>query len=299
MQQEFQQALDNTLESPKNTSGKSFTINIVNNTALELNVIYVGQSAVHNFEGTVAAGKTFVDDSSYDGAYYLFSTTATGAYLGVTQAETDIDTYTIDATLLTSANDIGKIPSPTRSVPIPVNSASVLVGYGTLTNGNIVTREQNWTAQGDSYCLAPGEHRTVSYTDTYGTQQSTSSTESMSTSVGTSVSAGWGPISASISASISTSSTTTQQATMTEEHETYVSTELWNNGTSSLLLLRWQLTEVTNILDKSKGTVLSSIQRITPPSLVRAYSFGPSTESGEVNELSGEALLKMTRPRLA
>ena len=76
MQQEFQEALDNTLASPKNTSGQTFDINIVNNTSLELNVIYVGQVRVHNFLGTVAAGKTFDGHSSYDGAYYQFSLNA-------------------------------------------------------------------------------------------------------------------------------------------------------------------------------------------------------------------------------
>jgi hypothetical protein len=130
-----------------------------------------------------------------------------------------------------------------------------------------VTREQFWHCTGESYSLAPGESRTVSYTATHGMQESSSDSETTNASVGVSASAGWGPFSASVSASLSESSTTSQQLTVSTQTTSFVSSSYVNLGEHSELNLFWQLTDIATVYD-STGLPLSSVVSGEAPTLV-------------------------------
>ncbi|MDQ6661231.1 MAG: hypothetical protein M3Z24_09735 [Chloroflexota bacterium] len=159
---------------------------------------------------------------------------------------------TITSDYQSDPNDIGPVPKPTKQVLIPPDSPRVVVGCGNIAGQNSVVREQYWRRLPDSYSLAPGATKEVSYTVTSGMQSTTSQQDTISTSLGLNVSGGWGPISASISASLSTNSTTFQQQTFTSQTTSFTSTKLTNSTKVPQTLLLWQLTDVVTIFDAKR-----------------------------------------------
>lgn len=112
-----------------------------------------------------------------------------------------------------------------------------------------------------------GQTKTVTYTATSGTQDSSSNEETVNKSVSASASAGWGPISASVSAALSTSSTTSQQVTVTTQTTSFVANEYENKNDYPEMLLFWQLVDVVTVFDPD-GNPLSSIVSGTQPVVI-------------------------------
>lgn len=195
----------------------------------------------------------------FEGDILLFVAAHSGGFVGVI-ALTDSSQMqaVITSEYQSGPNDIGPVPSPTKQVLIPPDSPRVVVGSGVVAGQNSVVREQYWKRLPDSYSLAPGAKKQVSYTLTTGMQSTTSQQDTISASLGLSASAGWGPISASVSASLSKTSTTFQQQTYTTQATTFTSMELQNETQKPQTLLVWQLTDIVTIFDP-KWVPLGSI----------------------------------------
>lgn len=123
-----------------------------------------------------------------------------------------------------------------------------------------------WKRLPESYSLAGGETRTVSYTISSGIEESSTDTATTNISVGADVSAGWGPFSASVSAALSRSSTTTQQVTTSTQTTSVVTNEYTNpQGASPLMVIFWQLTDVITVFGSAGRPKSSVISGKQPP----------------------------------
>lgn len=170
-------------------------------------------------------------------------------------------------------NDIGAIPQPYANRPIPPNSPSVLISCGVVPDsaeGQVVTREQYWELQGDSYALTPGEARETSYTITSGRQATSSEEATVSSSVGASAGIGWGAASASLSASLNASASVSQQVTVSTERSTYISDRVTNETNAPVMVLRWQLMDLVTVYDQA-GKPLSNVTHALSPVIPLTY----------------------------
>ncbi|WP_158754887.1 hypothetical protein [Streptomyces sp. NRRL F-2580] len=276
----YRKALAGTLRST--SRGNEGILVITNDTSVHLDVFWVDEQGDHSgfnkrtkfweagYPGTrLAPGGGQLVVSSWPGNYWLARVSSSGAFAAVIEmADRNRQLSTISGGDLLDPNDIGGIPMPNPSIVVPPDGPRVLVGTGMLPIGNTVTREQFWQRQPESYSIAPGQKKTVSYTVISGMQDSSSDESSVTKSVSASASAGWGPISASVSAALSSSSTTTQQLTVSTQTTSFVSNEYDNEGNDHPeMVLVWQLVDVVTIFTP-KGAVLSSIVSGTQPALV-------------------------------
>ena len=291
----YQAALDGTLASPPKES--TAHVLIINDTSIPLDVFYVDQSGDLcglDGDGGWSAGlpcltmapdgdNVVITSDCWADSYWLAKSHYSGAFAAVLQNPRGKSTLTFSGFDLLDPHDIGPIPEPSPDILIPQDGPSVLVATGLVQHGTTVrtpvdttpldqvglgvavTREQFWHCMGESYSLAPGETRTVSYSVTQGMQESSSESETTNASVGVSASAGWGPFSASVSASLSESSTSTQQLTVSTQTTSYVSSTYQNLGENAELNLLWQLTDVVTVYDADGRPLASVISGEAPP----------------------------------
>lgn len=287
----YEAALNGTLKSnpnlnkpfyPRVSTNLHFTVNVYSLSITGKRVGWTGSNYTKGGHApyTLDSPRNSFTPSVFEGDILLFTAAHSGGFLGVTALTNSKQTeLLITADYISDPNDIGPVPRPTKQVLIPPDSPRVVVGTG-LVGQNTVVREQYWRRLPDSYSLAPGAKKQISYTLTTGMQSTTSQQDTISASLGLSTSAGWGPISASISASLSTTSTTFQQQTYTTQSTTYTSMELHNKTNNPETLLVWQLTDVVTIFNSSR-VPLGSIVTGGEPAII----YGPYNPLVLVDEL--------------
>ncbi len=293
----YQDAINGTLVSQTSgESGNPLTFN--NATAIPLDMYLISADGDHygwngiTFEpGTPPyrlepnGGQSMTQANPELQWYWLFTSPYSGAFAAVFKTPdsgTDGGPVTITSFDLLDPDDIGGIPEPDDDVIIPSGSPRIVVGCGTLGNGNPVVREQYWQRTSDSYSIGPGEHKEVSNTVVSGLQSTTSDLTTVESSVGASAQAGWGPVSASISASLSAASTTFQQVTATSQTVSYIS-DTYDNpvGNPPQTYLYWQLTDSVTVYDKDSSLPLSTIVTGTQPVVIGGpYTLPTSVPAG-------------------
>lgn len=182
-----------------------------------------------------------------DGERFVILSTHTGGFMMAVEIVAGRNDYFLTAYDLATPYDIGPVPTPTKQVPIPVDSTRVVTGIGLHQREALIIREQFWARLDESYMLAPLEKKVVSYTTTSGMQETSTEQETINKSLSVGVSAGWGPVSASVNASLNQTSTTSHQLTITEERTTFLSDTVENQRDKPVMYLRWQLTDVLTI----------------------------------------------------
>ncbi|MET8702944.1 hypothetical protein ABZW10_29395 [Kitasatospora sp. NPDC004723] len=279
MNKTYQGALSGTLVSVDGGSRTSMTV--TNGTPVHLLVYWVGldgllygrnprtRKLTPGHPGQVLDPGASATWTNLAPSYYFVAKAGySGAFAAVWRADQDDAAVTLTGRDLLDPDDLGETPAPTRAVIVPPNGPRILVGAGTLPNGNPVTREQFWQRLPESYSLAAGEEKTVNYTQTQGMQSNSSDTRTVTASVSASASAGWGPFSASVSASLSKSSTRTQQVTVSTQTTSFTSNQYSNDTAHGRMCLFWQLTDVLTVFDAT-GTPLSSVVSAKGPTVVR------------------------------
>jgi len=246
-----------------------------------------GRDAAEGAPGwPIPSGGSVVLSGAYDGYWWLLQARS-GAFAALAGMQARPEArYTgprsvrIAPADLVPPNALGTPPRSTDVRVVPGSSPRVLVGCGKPESrdarGAAITREQYWQLSGDSYSLAPGESRTISYTETTGMESTTSRQDTLAASLGVSASAGWGPISASVSASLSASSTTFQQVTLSSETTTFVSRTVENRASDVELVLVWQLIDVVTVFDAAGVPLASTISAVNP-AIVQAGRLQDST----------------------
>ncbi|UWE12766.1 hypothetical protein [Actinacidiphila bryophytorum] len=275
----YQSALDGSLRSTE--KGDEGTLVVINDTSVHLDLFWVdgqGDHAGYNtrtgfwepgYPGTRLepdGGQMMV--STWPGHCWLARVSASGAFAAAFEmADRPRQLTTLSGADLLDPNDIGEVPMPRPTMVIPPDGPRILVGTGRLPNGNTVSREQFWQRQPESYSIAPGQTKTVTYTATSGRQESSSDEKTVNESVSATAGVGWGPFSASVSAALSTSSTTSQQVTVTTQATSFVSNEYENKNSYPQMLLFWQLVDVVTVFD-AEGNPLSSLVTGTQPVVI-------------------------------
>ncbi|MFE4619329.1 hypothetical protein ACFRJ7_24835 [Streptomyces sp. NPDC056747] len=307
----YQEAIKGTLRSPWWDQPEG-TLLITNDTPIPVDVYWVGYDGdlygINKRTGLYEAGHP--GTRLYPGGkvvlsalvemYWLIKSSYSGAFVAVVQERFSTSgSYTVTGKDLLDPNGIGEIPFPTRDVVIPPDGARILVGAGRIpVYGARVIREQFWKRMPDSYSLAPGESRTVSYTITSGIEDSSSDSETVNDSVGASASVGWGPFSASVSASLSQSSSTTQQVTVSTQTSSSVSTTYDNvKGVAPVMLLFWQLTDVLTVFDANGKPLSSVISGKQPPVVSGPFDVDELRKPPETPDVA--SLTRARTPRLA
>ncbi|MFF3840026.1 hypothetical protein [Streptomyces sp. NPDC001930] len=273
----YQQAINGTLASKDSPTGSPLTLS--NETCVPLTVYLLSTGGAHYSARTtpdqytndndvvVQVGSSYTLQNPGSEWYWLFANVYTGAFAAVCQTPAS-GSVTITSYDLLDPNDIGRPPHPEGDTLIPPDSPKIMVGCGTLANGNVVAREQYWQHLPDSYSIGPLEAKTVSSTVTSGMQQTTSDLVTVEASVTGSASGGWGPVSASISASLSVATSSFQQFTTTAQTTSYVSDHYENTSDRhSRMYLYWQLTDSVTVYD-TDGTALSSVVTGTQPVVI-------------------------------
>lgn len=204
-------------------------------------------------------------------SYWLLTNDLTGGFVKLIQARKDNPEIPVLPDTFLAPNKIGGPPKPRLYSPVPPNSWAVTVGLGVI-GGNLLIREQMWELLDNSYTLAPGESREITYVQKSGVRSSSSDEETTSKSIGSSASVGWGPISASISASLSHSSTHSQSLSFKEQQEVYVTRTISNSATSPVAVYIWQLVDIYSIFSSPAPGVgavqLASITVDQAPAIV-------------------------------
>ena len=257
-------ALAGHLVSP--AEGGLFTCTITNQLDVPLDGYVVQQNARQVYRRTIPAGGS-VSANPQDGAHWVFRSAPTGSFACVITFASGTTSYVIDDASLTAPNDIGPLPRPNSQMVVPCASQSVMVGCGRLPTENHCCREQFWSLIGKSYCLAVGESSVVNSTLTTGVQSTSSSEQTVSASVTGSAQAGWGPTSASISASLQGSNTVNQQLSVSAQTTRYISDKLENKGSSTAMVLMWQLRDIVYVYDRT-GVQLASIDQSQNPIMI-------------------------------
>ncbi|MEV7277972.1 hypothetical protein [Streptomyces sp. NPDC093111] len=310
----YQAALDGTLRSHER--GDEGVLVVTNDTSVHLDLFWIdgrGDHAGYNartgfweagYPGTRLepdGGQMMVD--TWPGHVWLARVSASGAFAAVFEmADKRRQLTTLSGADLLDPNDLGEVPMPSRTKLIPPDGPRILVGTGTLPIGNTVSREQFWQRQPESYSIAPGQTKTVTYTATSGTQDSSSSEDTVSKSISASVSAGWGPVSASVSAALSSSSTTSQQLTVTTQDTSFVSNEYENKNEYPEMMLFWQLVDVVTVFDPA-GNPLSAIVTGTQPVVISGpwnvdELKKPPVEPAVVHEVGSRPTLASVEPAM-
>ncbi|MBV9787168.1 MAG: hypothetical protein JOZ51_03275 [Chloroflexi bacterium] len=293
----YQAALNGTLKSP--ASAQKVPIRCYNDLDVPVYIRIVDTAGNLTPPVLIPAKTGNKSLESYLNWYMIFTSVASGAFIGVIQLDGTQVEYDVTTALLVRPNDIGRFPVPSGDIMIPTDSPLVMVGCGTAPNGNPVTREQFWKRSSDSYMLAPNEKHTVGYSTTSGMQSTTSNEQTISTSLGMSSSFGWGPISASVSASLSTSSRSLQQVTVSSETTRYETVELSNTTDKPQMYLKWQLTDIITIFQPGTNVLpVASIVQANEPILIGGpYTFStygerllPRAEEPDVST-DGDGLL--------
>ncbi|MER7844214.1 hypothetical protein ABTZ03_09740 [Kitasatospora sp. NPDC096077] len=292
----YQAAIDGTLASPPRKSRAEIVV--LNDLSIPLDLFYLDQAGdlCGPADGKWTAGRpglllepdggtVVIGGDCWADSYWLAKSHYSGAFAAVLQNPAGKSTMTFSGYDLLDPNNIGPIPAPTPDILIPQDGPGILVATGLVQHGATtrspvspstddqvelgvaVTREQFWHCTGESYSLAPGESRTVSYSVTQGMQDSSSESDTTNASVGVSASVGWGPFSASVSASLSESSTTTQQLTVSTQSTSFSSSTYHNLSAYPELNLFWQLTDVATVYAED-GSPLASVISGEAPSVV-------------------------------
>jgi hypothetical protein len=176
--------LQGTLESPSNGPGQS-SMRITN--ALPFGVYVYELTSTGDFAGLPNNGTAATPGSpgalltpgnslnfgQYNqGAYFLVTAAYSGGFVCVFQANESDSNLEINTELLLEPNAIGPIPQPNATQVIPPDSQCVVVGCGVAgpNNAVAVVREQYWRRLPDSYTIAPGQSKTISFTTVEGMQ---------------------------------------------------------------------------------------------------------------------------------
>jgi hypothetical protein len=230
---------------------------------------------------SINPGASVTVRSWHKGEIALFLTARSGGFVAVYEfpgvndpVPSDNQAVNVDASWLVAPNNMGVPPSANASIGIviPADGPRVLTGCGRTPSGSTLTREQYWHRMPDSYCLAPGESRTISLTTTTGLEATSSEQSTVATALGISASAGWGPISASVSASLSTNSTVFHEVNTTTQSTVYFQRTVNNQDRStSALVLLWQLIDIITIFDSS-GRPTASFASGQQPVIASAVS---------------------------
>ncbi|SOC22322.1 hypothetical protein [Stappia indica] len=272
MKELYAKALMGQLYATETTT--AVTIQVHNNLPVRIAVYNATNAGTRQLLGHVEPGSNGPVTGT-DGDYLVIASAISGSFISAYALNTSESSYTVDNSVLTTPNDIGSIPVPTTDVLVPVNSPLVMVAISTISpdgsTTNYITREQFWNLQGDSYSLAVGESRTVSYTIVSGRQTTSSTQDTVGASIGVDAHAGWGPISAGISASLNAESTTFQQVTVNEQTTSYMSDTVTNSGDDDVAVLRWQMTDVITIFSPSYQPLASIVSGLNPI-IVKSYN---------------------------
>lgn len=272
MKELYAKALMGQLYATETTT--AVTIQVHNNLPVRIAVYNATNAGTRQLLGHVEPGSNGPVTGT-DGDYLVIASAVSGSFISAYALNTSESSYTVDNSVLTTPNDIGSIPVPTTDVLVPVNSPLVMVAISTISpdgsTTNYITREQFWNLQGDSYSLAVGESRTVSYTIVSGRQTTSSTQDTVGASIGVDAHAGWGPISAGISASLNAESTTFQQVTVNEQTTSYMSDTVTNSGDDDVAVLRWQMTDVITIFSPSYQPLASIVSGLNPI-IVKSYN---------------------------
>lgn len=270
----YQSALDGTLKSTVGSSTDSKIV-FTNKTPIALYAAWITPEGKIDIQHMLKPGLSGSFDKSRAGYAYLFLTEDSGAFVSAhVQQNAGGESIAIAGSMLCRPNDIGLRPEPSKSSPIPTDSQAVVVGIGIIKASSpliSVCRQQFWRLSPDSYTLAPGQKRTVSFQETSGMQQTSSSQSSVSDSLGIGASAGWGPISVSVSASLSRSSSKMQQVVVSNETIRFESVSLENATSDTVMFLNWQLTDVITVF-KDLKPVASIISLVRPVLTSQAYN---------------------------
>ncbi|HET9650033.1 MAG TPA: hypothetical protein VFP34_17635 [Microlunatus sp.] len=227
-------------------------------------------------------------DSWQTGDIALVLTKATGGFVCIYEFPKTTVTapiiFALDNTVLCSPNDIGPPPDPDpdNGIIIPTDGPRILTGCGKTAAGTIM-REQFWQRLPSSFCLAPGETRTVSYSLTEGVATTSSEQSTLSASLGLSVTAGWGPISASVNSSLNKSTSSFHSLAVTST-KTSFNEEVFTNPspTTPMAVLIWQLVDVVTVLDANGQAKAVLITSQSPA--IASQPFDPTV----VPDLSGD-----------
>lgn len=266
-------ALTGLLRSP--SGGESMDLVVGNNMPIPLDPYWVDFDGRLKKYGRVAVAGTFRNLTGVRQAW-LFRSALTGSFVTVVTAEPQ-NHAVVDWQSLCALGEVGALPQPTASRPLPPDSPKALVAVGVLPNGNLVEHAQFWKRGADSYMLAAGERKTVSTTVSDGVQDTSTTQESLAATVSASVSGGWGAVSASLSASLSHQSSSLHSHTITQQTTRFESVELVNESNADRLFLRWQLIDVVTVHDKEPPhSVLATVVTGQSPVLVA----GPYDVSG-------------------
>lgn len=290
--QETSDLLEGILESPNGGEVTSDNLSLTNSLPFSVYVFELtttgdfagippdGSSAAPGTPGILLAPGECLTFQSYNSyAFFLLTAAYSGGFVCVFQVPGVGGSVQITSDLLLEPNSIGPIPQPNQLQVIPPDSQCVVVGCG-MAGTVCVVREQYWRRLPDSYTIAPGQTKTISFTTVEGMQNTSSSQVTIAAQMGTSASAGWGPISASISASLSASSTSFQQLTLSSETTSYVSETLTgmssgDDQATTQMYLYWQLMDIVNLVDPTSNLVLGSIVSGAKP-IVISGPFDPN-----------------------
>jgi hypothetical protein len=278
VQQSYLNALLGTLASPSNPTGQQYQISFRNKLPISIQISWLDNNGLRQPIEVIPPNGLSQPTPAYVQDWFLATSATSGSFIGaVCFTDQSRLTLTFDSHSLLSPNDIGPIPAPNSDQVIPGDSPQVLVGCGLVAGAgpNCVVREQAWQRSPESYCLAPGETKTVSVTVMDGRQETTTDSATVSSSLSTSASAGWGPISTSISASLSSSSTHSQQVTIQTQTVRYVSETLSNNTQNIAMYFRWCLIDVVTVVDPN-GKPLASVVVNQAPTIITG-PFNPSS----------------------
>lgn len=198
-----------------------------------------------------------------------------GQFLKSFQVDPETKEYNlvIDYLSMLAPNQIGYPPEPNfqEKILIPPDSPKVCVGVGVVSDSIAIVREQFWRLAPESYTLAPGAKRTVSFTTRYGMQDTTTEMNRISESLNLSTSVGWGPIQICMSAALNKTSSSTHSLTITTSNEKFESYEVENVLTNPALCLAWQLMDILSIFKISSNNPEATIVSAIQPCIMRYY----------------------------
>jgi hypothetical protein len=204
---------------------------------------------------------------------------ATQGVLGFwTYLATDVNngtlTVTLDKRLMKQPNAIGEPPVPTASAPVPRDSPKLVVGFGYLpVAGNYVVHQQYWRKGSQSYCLAPGEKKTVMYSSRSGMTTRSASVEEISASMAASVSGGYGGITAGLSVALSGTDRVESQQTVSEENSIEIMDVIENRDLKNpMAIFSWELVDLYMICNGRK--CLYSFESTQSPTILRRFTLG-------------------------